>query len=92
MELLLNTGKETKDMRIVLAHNGVDWNRVWTNLHNAALPPPVLSTWYLVINDILPTNVRLAAIRIAPSNTCAECGHEDTLTHRMVACKEGRVI
>jgi hypothetical protein len=79
-------------MRIVQTHPGAAWHRIWDNLHTIKLPDPVISTWYTVIHDILPTKVRLAQIQIAQTNVCAQCGNVDTLRHRIVTCEEGRVI
>jgi hypothetical protein len=79
-------------MRIVHTHPGAAWYRIWENLRTVMLPDPVTSTWYAVIHDILPTKVRLTEIQIAPTNVCARCGNVDTLRHRIVTCKEGRVM
>jgi hypothetical protein len=68
------------------------WHRVWDNLHTVVLTDSVISTWYTVIPDIIPTNVRLADIQIAPTQACARCGNLDTLRHRIVTCEEGRVM
>jgi hypothetical protein len=92
MKVLQQNSKDNKEMRIVPTHPGAAWYKIWENLHRVMLPDPVISTWYTVIHDILPTKERLAEIQIAPTNVCAQCGNLDTPRHRIVTCKEGRVM
>jgi hypothetical protein len=92
MKALQQHSKGDKEMRIVQKHPGAAWHRIWDNLHTITLPDPVISTWYTVIHDILPTKVRLIEIQIAQTNECARCGNMDTLRNSIVTCKEGRVM
>jgi len=48
-----------------------------------------LMTWYRVIHDIIPKNLRLNRIRMSITNVCTECGQRDTLEHRLIECGEG---
>jgi hypothetical protein len=79
-------------MRIVRHHPTIPWANVWKNLHTLGLADDIKSVWYAVINDIVPTHVRLAAINRMPSAACQACGEEDTLRHRLVLCNEGPVL
>ena len=52
---------ETKpwEVRIMQLQPAIDWSPVWDHLHNLKLPDGARSAWYMVIHDIIPTNVRL---------------------------------
>jgi hypothetical protein len=45
------------------------------------------SVWFTVINDIIPTNERLAKIHLIDTTICKYCGKPDTLQHRITECK-----
>jgi hypothetical protein len=47
--------------------------------------------WFKVTHDILPTNERLLAIRLAGSALCSICGEHDIM-HWITVCGEERVI
>ena len=48
--------------------------------------------WYVVIQDILPTNARLRRIRLVGSPLCHHFGEPDTIQHRVTGCGEGARI
>ena len=56
-----------REMRIVKQWPHNDWDRVWRNLHTAWITNTLKSTWYNIIHDLIPTQERLAAIRLAAS-------------------------
>ena len=85
-------GSENKDMRIPGRHPAIPWAQVWTNLHKAWITDQLKSTWYKVIHEIVPTNDRLAAIRLADTDLCTDCGKTDSTSHRLMECGEGPVI
>ena len=82
----------TPELRIVQKNPGIFWGRVWTNLHAAPVPDTVKSAWYVAIHDIVPTNNRLAAIRLTTTTSCARCGEPDSIQHTITECMEGRII
>ena len=86
------TLEDETDMRITRKYPATCWERVWKNLHTVEASDTVISTWYLAIHDILPTNERLATIRLTDTVACVKCGNSDTLQHRIVTCGEGPVI
>jgi hypothetical protein len=47
------------EVRIMQLQPAIDWSPVWDHLHNLKLPDGARSAWYMVIHDIIPTNVRL---------------------------------
>jgi hypothetical protein len=85
-------GSETKDMLIPGSHPAIPWAQVWTNLHKAWVTVQLKSTWYKVIHEIVPTNDRLAAFRLADTDLCTDCGKTDSISHRLMECGEGPVI
>ena len=88
---MYTNGETPGEIRIVKKHPKAAWGKVWENLHAKALPNNIISTWYAAIHDIVSTNVRLAAIHLTPTNTCPNCGIEDTIQHRITDCGEGPV-
>ena len=82
----------TPELRIVQKNPGIFWGRIWTNLHAAPVPDTVKSAWYAAIHDIVPTNNRLAAIRLTTTSSCARCGEPDSIQHTITECMEGRII
>jgi hypothetical protein len=79
-------------MPIVCKYPATSWEKVWKNLHTVEASDIVISTWYQAIHDILPTNERLATIRLTDTTFCAKCRKADSLQHRIVECGEGLVI
>jgi hypothetical protein len=49
-------GQVTTMMPITRKHPGTDWKRVWTNLHSAWKADSQNSTWYVVMQELIPTN------------------------------------
>jgi hypothetical protein len=80
-------GNPPRVMRIMQLHPSEDWERIWTNLHECSTEA-VKINWYVVIQDILPTNERLHKIRLVDSPLCGQCGELDTVQHRVTACDE----
>jgi hypothetical protein len=74
---------------IVRKYPDADWKRIWTNLHSCGLSRSLQSTWYAAINDIVPTNDRLADIQLTATNMCSSCGQADSTQHRITDCCEG---
>ena len=78
-----------REMHITRFQPQVKWTTVSKNLHETPVPDTSRATWYRVIHDIIPTNVRLHNIRLAPTDSCRNCGKKDTIEHRIVDCGEG---
>jgi hypothetical protein len=92
LQELADAGKEIATIRIVRKHPTTPRKRVWTNLHSAWIPDPFKSAWYVAMHEIIPTNERLATIRLADTDRCNLCGNTDSLQHRLTRCGAGSVI
>jgi hypothetical protein len=94
MYMLSRAGREQQKMRVVKQNRATAWNYVWANLHDAWTAETITAVWYeyVVIHDIIPTNVRVHNIRLADTPNCKECGGLDTSIHRPIKCGEGRNI
>lgn len=58
------------------------WKSVWENIHLKIHSSEVTSTWYKVVNDVVPTNEKLHRIGLSDTYNCCKCGLVDTLIHR----------
>jgi len=76
-------------MRIVRKYPQANWKRLWTNLHTARISEAQKSTWFTVIDDLIPTKERLATINFSETNRCRE---DDTLQHRLTQCGASKLI
>ena len=81
-----------QEMRIQKIWPATDWNLVWYNLHSSPVPESMKATWFHVIHDLTPTNVRLHKIRLSNTDLCKSCGAVDDVLHRMTTCGEGQKI
>jgi len=88
---LTNNATISGELRIIRKFSAVDWECVWKNLHASGVPDTTKSRWCAAIHDVIPTNDRLAAIRLADSEACSKCEHPDSLLHRIIECGQGPV-
>jgi len=77
-------------MRIIKLWPQTNWELVWKNFLATPVRISDLMTWYEVIHDIIPKNIRLNRIRMSNTDACTECGQKDILEHRLIECGEGR--
>ena len=84
-----NKQREIRNMQI---QTNIDWSLVWGNLHNVRLSDGARTTWYMVVHDIIPTNVRLYKIRLRHTDKCSQCGRQDTMHYRLTECGVRREI
>jgi len=89
---MAEAGNTPRVMRIMQLYPSADWERIWTKLHECWTTEAVKINWYMVIQDILPTNERLHKIRLIDSPLCGHCAEPDTVQHRVTACGEGASI
>ena len=89
---MAEAGNPPRVMRIIQLYPSANWERICTNLHECWTTEAVKINWYMVIQDILPTNERLHKIRLVESPLCGHCGEPDTVQHRITACGEGASI
>jgi hypothetical protein len=74
--------RKEREVLVLQIQPVTDWSLVWGILHNVVLPDGCSSAWYMVIHDIIPTNVRLHGIRLIDTEKCRQCGGQDTILHR----------
>ena len=79
-------------VRITTLYPNTAWDTVWKNLDETWVTPEIRSTWFQVIHDLIPTNVRLARIRLCDNEICPRCGGRDTLIHRLTECHDAAAI
>ena len=89
LKALISTDNRHQEMRITRLWPNADWVTIWKNLQAAQVSGLDTATWYKVIHDIIPTNIRLHRIKMSPTDTCKDCGSKDTLGHRLTECGEG---
>jgi hypothetical protein len=82
---------ESREMRIFTLWPQTNWPTLWKNLDETPVAGEIQIAWYMVINDIIPTNERFHKIQIATTDKCRYC-HKDTLQHRLTECGDGKCI
>jgi hypothetical protein len=80
---------ETKPrvVRIMQHQPAVDWSLVWGQSRNIISPDGARSAWYMVIHDIISTNVRLHRIRLMDMDKCTQCRRQDTKLNLLTECR-----
>jgi len=48
-----------REVRVVLLQPRIECVTVWNNLHNTSASEGAMSSWYMVVHDIIPTHFRL---------------------------------
>jgi hypothetical protein len=76
-------------MRTEIKWPQANWVRIWKNMKDTPVSEESKVIWYKVINDIIPTRVRLHNIRLAETETCIRCPKADNLQHRLTECNAG---
>jgi hypothetical protein len=80
--------KEPPEMRIMKLQPAMEWFLVWSNLHKAVLADGVRSASCMLIQDIIPTVLRLHRIRLTDTDECTQSARQDTLLQRLTECAE----
>ena len=83
---MATTASPPREVRVTQIQPGIDWGKVWNNLHNIPTSEGAKSAWYAVLHDLLPTNTRLHRIQLAETENCTLCGEKDTTVHRLTEC------
>jgi hypothetical protein len=92
LRTISTAGNRPWEVRIVQLQPAIDWPIVWGNLHNVRIFYGARSAWYMVIHEIIPTNVRLHKIRLVDTENCTRCGTQDTMLHCFTECGVGKDI
>ena len=81
-----------RELRVKQIQPGIEWERVWSNLHSIPTSEGTRSAWYMVIHDLIPTNTRLHRIWLVDTEECTLCGKQDTMIHKLTECGVGEEI
>ena len=65
-----------REVCITQIQPGIDWGKVWNNLHSIPTSEGARSAWYAVLHDLLPTNTRLHRIQLVETENCTLCGEK----------------
>jgi hypothetical protein len=87
--ILLQDVPSGRNMRVERIRNTADWTQIWINLWQTPVDQHTTAAWFKVLHDILPTRVRLHAIRLSPDDCCTHCGMVDYLPHCLTTCGDG---
>jgi hypothetical protein len=79
-------------VRVMQLHPAIEWSVVWRKLHKTWTSEGANSAWYMVMHDLILTNVRLRKIQLTDTTNCNQCGRQDTTLHRLRECGECQVI
>ena len=88
---MANNGAESFDFRIVRKRRHRLATRMDKYSHQWCIRP-LKSTCHVEINDIVPTNDRLAAIHLKATSACSSCGQAYSIQLRITDCGEGPII
>ena len=73
----------SRGLRIMNIFASINWHLMLVNLSQAVVPDAVRSMWYMVVHDLLHTNVKLHSIHIITIDSCLKFGATYTLIHRL---------
>lgn len=66
-------GRDLPLIWIRVKHPNAEWTNVWGNIVSTPLPDETRSTWYRVIYDLAPTQVRIHGVNIQNTTECLRC-------------------
>jgi len=53
---MATTATPPREVCVTQIQTGIDWGKVWNNLHSIPTSEGARSAWYAVLHDLLPTN------------------------------------
>ena len=89
LHAMVKATTQPRSLRVEIRYPNHNWPQIWRNLHIARIPEVILSVWYTVIHDIIPTKQRLLKIALTNTDRCVKCDQTDTLLHRMTDVAQG---
>jgi hypothetical protein len=92
LRTILNAENKPREVRVMTLRPHIDWKMVWGNLQSNRLPERVRRAWYMIIHDLMPTNVRLHRIRLRDAVNCPQCRRQDMKLQRLTEYGVGREI
>lgn len=82
----------TIGLRIQNKFPNINWPIVWRNINKPFLLRYIRTIWYMIVHDIITTNVRLWKINLHGNGKCRQCDKYDTVTHRYTECINSQPI
>ena len=73
-------------VRITQLQPAIDLSLVWGQSSNVISPDGARSAWYMMIHDIIPTNMRLRRIPVMDMDKCTQCRRQDTKLNLLTEC------
>jgi len=64
----------------------INWHLMLGNLSQAVVSDAKRSVWYVVVHDLVHTNVKLHSVHIITTDTCLKFGATYTLIHHLTEC------
>jgi hypothetical protein len=86
LRIMSTAESKSWEVRIMQLQPAIDFSLGWHNLQNVRMHDGARSAGYMVIHDIIPTNVRLQRIRLTDTENCTQCGWPDTILHQLKNC------
>ena len=80
------------DIRIMNKYPALKWKQIWKTFKIPHTPTDWKVTAYEVVNEIIATDVKKFHHSITTSPICEECGHLDTILHRLITCQKVKNI
>ena len=75
----------SRSLRIMNIFPSINWHLMLVKLSQAVVSDAVRSMWYVMVHDLVPTNVKLRIIHIT-TDACLKFGATYTLIHRLTEC------
>ena len=72
-----------RNAMIMSMYPSINSHLVWRKLSQVIVTNAARSMRYLVIYDLVPTNVRLYSIHLVATESCSQCGTMDALMHTL---------
>jgi len=76
----------SRHLRIMNMFPSINWHLMLGNLSQAVVSDEVRSVWYVVVHDLVLTNVKLHSIHVITTDSCLKFGATYALIHSLSEC------
>jgi hypothetical protein len=76
----------SRHIQIMNMFPSINWHVMLGNLSQAVGSDAVRFVWYVVVHDLVPTNVKLHSIYVITTDSCLNFGATYALTHSLSEC------
>jgi len=73
----------SRSLRIINIFPSINWHVMLVNLSLAVASDALRSMWYVVVHDLVPTNVKMHSIHFITTDSCLTFGATYTLIHSL---------